>query len=106
MCNCKNIIPQSVECYAQMIVLDAPAHMLNNGRRQICVDPCLSDEIQYLWSLEITTTGCCCGHNIDGLPKFIGVSFSDIPKMKSLGYKVSFNRCRPDDEDSFIAKSV
>lgn len=104
MCNCKNIIPQSKECYAQMVVLDSPDHM--PGKKQVCVDPCLVDEVKSLWALGVSTTGCCCGHNIDGLPKFIGVADEDIPRMKELGYEVCLNHMRPDDEDSFIPKSV
>ena len=34
------------------------------------------------------------------------IDFEDIPKMKALGYKVQFNSCRPNDEDSFIPKTV
>ena len=31
---------------------------------------------------------------------------SDIQKMKDLGYEVYYNKCRPNDEDSFIPKTV
>jgi hypothetical protein len=70
----------------------------------VCVDNCLVNEVRYLWSLGITTTGCCCGHNY--LPSYIGVIDEDIPVMKGLGYQVRFNPCGPDREDGFIAKSV
>ena len=30
----------------------------------------------------------------------------DIQKMKDLGYKVLYNECRPNDEDSFIPKTI
>ena len=32
--------------------------------------------------------------------------FDDIQKMKDLGYKVYYNNCRSNDEDSFIPKTV
>lgn len=64
------------------------------------VDKCLLLEVTKLWEIGIKTTGCCCGHGKTGA--FIGVEEEFIPQMKSLGYKVAFNSCRPFDEDSFI----
>jgi len=109
MCNCKNI---KIGSYDNQICVEIPSHMNNlkqqrikNGLKpKICIDTCLLKEIQYLWSLGIRTTGCCCGHNI--LDGYIGVYFEDILKMKQLGYKVKFNNCRPSDEDSFYPKSI
>jgi hypothetical protein len=76
-------------------------------KEYVSVDPCLAAEIIELWRLGIVTTGCCCGHNLGGryLP-FIGVREDFIPKMKELGYEVQYNDCRPNDEDSFVPKSV
>lgn len=68
------------------------------------VDKCLLPEIVQLWEMGIKTTGCCCGHGNQGLA-FIGVMSEYIPRMKELGYKVQFNSCRPDDEDSFRPKT-
>ena len=70
----------------------------------VAIDKCILPEILKLWELGIKTTGCCCGHGRDGM-SFIGVKPEYIEKMKSLGYKVRFNECRPDDEDSFIPKT-
>lgn len=70
----------------------------------VSIDKCLLPEILELWEMGIKTTGCCCGHGKKGA--FIGVDFDDIQKMKDLGYKVYHNECRPDDEDSFIPKTV
>lgn len=70
----------------------------------VCIDKCLLPEILTLWEMGIKTTGCCCGHG-KGKP-FIGVDFDDIQKMKDLGYEVFHNECRPNDEDSFIPKTV
>jgi hypothetical protein len=99
MCNCINI---EVGSYGNQVELSRPPHM--PGERNICVDVCLKDEILNLWSLGITTTGCCCGHK--KVPPFIGVEDVDIPRMKELGYKVQFNNVRPGDEDGFIPKTV
>lgn len=113
-CTCKNIIPQSQECYDQMITIKVPKTLdtrMNapgaERKEYVSVDPCLAAEIIELWRLGIVTTGCCCGHNLGGryLP-FIGVREDFIPKMKELGYEVQYNDCRPNDEDSFVPKSV
>lgn len=77
----------------------------DNEFKYVAVDKCLIKEIIGLWEQGIHTTGCCCGHG-DINEAFIGVIFEDIPKMKALGYKVWFNSCRPNDEDSFIPKTV
>lgn len=100
MCNCINI---EIGSYDNQICLNTPEH-INYHNSKICIDKCLIDEIKYLWSLGIKTTGCCCGHN--KLEGFIGVDFDDIPKMKTLGYIVQFNEVRPGDEDSFYPKTI
>jgi len=94
--------------YTNQVTLKRPGHMA--GRKEgtdhpdrICVDRCLEDEIKDLWQKGIRTTGCCCGHNI--VPGYIGVIDEDIPVMKQMGYKVHFNKSRPDDEDSFQPKT-
>lgn len=109
MCNCKNV---KIGEYTNQTCIDIPPHMndleqwriKNNLKPIICIDICLLEEIQHLWNLGIRTTGCCCGHNI--LNGYIGVCFDDIPKMKQLGYKVKYNECRPEDEDSFYPKNI
>ena len=100
MCDCVNV---EMGSYNNQVELPRPGHMPSTrGFTSVWVDACLKDEILYLWSLGITTTGCCCGHNkVEG---YIGVSDSDIHKMKEMGYKVAFNSCRPNDEDSFKPK--
>ena len=72
--------------------------------KTVSIDKCLLPEILELWEMGIKTTGCCCGHGKQGA--FIGVDFDDIQKMKDLGYEVFHNECRPNDEDSFIPKTV
>ncbi len=91
------------------VILEVPNNLIieNTGRRQtnICIDKCMVEEIQYLWSQGIRTTGCCCGHN--WMYGYIGVYFEDIPKMKALGYKSQRNFSRGMDcmdEDSFFPK--
>lgn len=106
-CSCVNI---EIGSYGNQVRLTAPDHLTEPLNKigytiydgTIWVDACLSEEIKFLWSLGIRTTGCCCGHNT-GDP-YIGVINEDIPRMKELGYKVHHNPCRPGDEDSFIPK--
>lgn len=92
MCNCKNI---EVGSYQNQVELKAPKHLikwaervsfsLGGDRKTICIDRCIEQEIKHLWSLGITTVGCCCGHNNPELP-YIQVVDEDIPRMKELGY--------------------
>ncbi len=94
------------------ITLNIPSNLkihYNNSdrdlRQTVSVDSCMAEEIQYLWSQGIRTTGCCCGHN--WMCGYIGVYFEDIPKMKALGYKPQRNLSRGldcMDEDSFFPK--
>jgi len=109
MCKCKYV--EIGSCTNQTCIA-IPNHMQeykeyrikNKLKPLICIDNCILNEVQYLWSLGIKTTGCCCGHNkLDG---FIGVEFDDIEKMKNLGYKVQLNPNRPEDEDSFYLKMI
>lgn len=72
--------------------------------KTVSIDKCLLPEILELWEMGIKTTGCCCGHG--KLEPFIGVDFDDIQKMKDLGYEVYYNEHRPNDEDSFVPKTV
>lgn len=72
--------------------------------KTVAIDKCLLPEILKLWEMGIKTTGCCCGHGRDDM-SFIGVRPEYIGRMKSLGYEVRFNECRPGDEDSFIPKT-
>lgn len=76
----------------------------NNEYKYVAIDKCLLKEVISLWEKGIRTTGCCCGHG--KLEPFIGVEFDDIQKMKDLGYKVQFNKYRPNDDDSFYPKTI
>ena len=107
-CACVNV---DFGTYANQVTLDVPPGMdirCNSPDREpkvvVGVDACLADEIRYLWSLGIVTTGCCCGHG-KGAP-YIGVEDRFIPAMKALGYRVHHNVCRPGDEDSFVPRSL
>ena len=104
MCNCKDI---KMGSYDNQIMVDRPKCMLGRteGTRsnKICLDKCIAEEVQYLWSLGIRTTGCCCGHNIQ--EGYIGVIDKDILIMKKVGYKIHFNENDLSDERNFIPKS-
>lgn len=96
MCKCVNV---EMGSYDNAITLPTPPHMREyTTRPPIMVDDCLAEEIQELWSHNITTTWSCCGHN-KVLPA-IGVIDEDIPKMLELGYKKTFNN------NVFLPKSV
>ena len=52
----------------QITITDLPLQMSDRKLEQggnpesICLDFCVAGEVIHLWSLGITTTGCCCGH--------------------------------------------
>lgn len=73
--------------------------------KTVAIDKCLLPEILSLWEQGIKTTGCCCGHG-QSSKAFIGVKPEFIPRMKELEYTVYYNSCRPNDEDSFIPKTM
>ena len=110
MCNCKNIEPQTAECYSNMITVDIPEHMADykNNRLKdglsdkISIDPCIYDELMFLWSNGVKTYGSCCGHNKK--EPFVNVAADDIQKMLELGYKQN----HPDNKrkDTFKLKST
>lgn len=92
-CNCKDITPQSKECYEQMITIEIPDHMstYRNNRveagfsSKVSIDPCIFVEIWQLWQKGIITYGCCCGHNGKN-PSFVNVDESNIQQMLDMGY--------------------
>ena len=99
--NCKDIEFGSYGCVYNIMTPFKTG--FNNEIKYVSIDKCLIKEIIDLWEKGIKTTGCCCGHGKN--EPFIGVDFEDIEKMKKLGYKVQYNPCRPNDEDSFIPKT-
>ena len=103
MCNCVNV---KVGSYGNQVILPRPKCMIGRteGTRSntICIDRCIVEEIKYLWSLGVRTTGCCCGHN-EG-EGYIGVIDKDIGIMEEGGYKVSFNKNDLNDKSNFIPK--
>ena len=94
MCNCVNV---KMGSYDNQVTLKMP-----NGEL-MGIDKCIAEEVKYIWSWGVKTTGCCCGHNIT--EGYIGVIDKDIEFMKKSGYKVHFNKSRLGAEDSFIPKS-
>jgi len=99
LCKCVNV---KMGSYDNQVELPRPKCM--SGRTEgssnphtICVDKCIAEEIQYLWSCGIRTTGCCCGHNIQ--EGYIGVIEEDIKRMKKMDYIEESNK------NNFIPKS-
>lgn len=71
-----NIMPESqckrknveIGSYDNQVEVASPAHMVGktygcmNIGATICLDVCIADEVQKIWSEGFTTTGACCGH--------------------------------------------
>lgn len=100
MCDCVNI---KMGSYDNQVMVWYP-HYTNKEREFIEVDKCIAKELMKLWGLGIVTTGSCCGHNITG--GYIGVTEEYKNIMRVMGYKNRFNESRPDDDCSFIPKSI
>ena len=100
MCDCVNI---KMGSYDNQVIVWYP-HYTNKEREFIGVDKCIAKELMKLWGLGIATTGSCCGHNITG--GYIGVTEGYKHIMRAMGYKNRFNESRPDDDCSFIPKSI
>jgi len=105
MCNCINV---KMGSYDNQVELPRPKCMIGRAEgspnpKTICIDKCIAEEIQYLWSCGIRTTGCCCGHNIQ--EGYIGVIDKDIGFMKKSGYKILIDKQNLKEERNFIPKS-
>lgn len=110
MCNCINV---EFGSYDNQVSLKRPNHMsdvFTGGSESdvLSIDSCLKDEIEFLWSHGIITTGCCCGHNKGDSFKYIGVHESCIDKMYSLGYVNQPNLIKGEEHrmDGFKPKSI
>ena len=109
-CKCINIIPQSKECYDQMVLVEIPPHMevyrknrMKEGFSSIIpIDPCIYDEICDLWDKGIITYGCCCGHN--KFESFVNVAECNIEQMLQMGYIQ--NHYDKNRKDTFRLKSA
>ena len=86
MNNIKNYTDKNVNIYKSYndheVNLSAPPQITSSS---IVVDKCIVDELKWLWSLGITTTGCCCGHRKG--KEYIKVIKKDVVRMMFLGYK-------------------
>ena len=72
MCNCNNN-------HHEVVVIK------QSSISSIVVDKCIADEIEWLHSIGIETTGCCCGHNKE--KQYIKVVPKDAARMFFLGYQ-------------------
>lgn len=111
MCNCDPNITEE-QRYAQQIVIEVPFAEYTENRKAAglsgtaCIDPCIMEEIQYLWDAGILTHGCCCGHN-DPDPRvfpFVNVADENIQQMLDMGYIQQ--HCDKTRKDTFRLKSV
>lgn len=109
MCNCINVKPGS---YDNEISVEIPKHVRlkynspkGDFRKTVCIDLCILDEIRSLWDKGIITTGCCCGHNVNGLASIV-VAKESVSKMVELGYLRWVNPTDINRTDGFVPKSV
>lgn len=100
MCDCIDI---KMGSYGNQVTVWNPNYT-NKEREFVGVDKCIAKELMKLWGLGIITTGSCCGHNMT--VGYIGVTEEYKNIMRVMGYKNRFNESRPDDDCSFIPKSV
>lgn len=97
--SCKTQILHPPKCFIKCNCSD-------EYKENVPVDACLADEIEYLWSLGIRTTGCCCGHG--AILGFIEVVQEDISKMERMGYVHYIYETEvggAERKDAFIPKS-
>lgn len=76
------------ECgtYECAIPMTVPPHLKDRIEHEVVqIDECLAQEINYLWSNDIATIGCCCGHG-DRKKAYIQVDENDLQKMQILRY--------------------
>lgn len=94
-CSC----PDGVEMGSYSESIAAPLWW--NKNKKVNIDKCIYDEIMFLWSKKIYTSGCCCGHNQQA--PMINVEVKSNDDMIKLGYKFTIaqsgTRC-------YIPKSV
>lgn len=95
MCFCKNVRMGS---YDNQVELHPPKGLFKTDKT-ICIDACISVEIERLWNRGIKTMGCCCGHNIN-IP-FIEVAEENIDEMINMGYIMQINPLDLDRRDTF-----
>jgi len=100
MCDCINI---DIGSYKNQIMVPMPWWMVfGDGKilyEFVCIDKCVYGEILDLWKIGITTTGCCCGHNV--MPGYIGVHWRDVDRMVEMGYEFEANK-----DDAFYPRSI
>lgn len=95
ICNCDPIQAQKlgdIYVYPRQKILDLPLWSKARKLRlqklnpaNVCIDGCIIEAIEYIWSVGIETTGCCCGHGIE--KAWVSVHPDDYPCMFELGYE-------------------
>lgn len=97
ICGCHGF--GSKKTYSKQVLINVPTCLISLiGKSKIAIDPCIEEEIKFLWSKGIATINSCCGHN--KLMPSVVVLEEDEPKMRELGYQ-----SLPEDSHVFILKS-
>jgi len=77
MCDCKSYNKDTGE--TPNALLDISEHFFweSFSRPIVCIDECISEQIEMLWRMGIFTRGSCCGHN-EADPNVVIESEKDI----------------------------
>lgn len=95
-CCCNPNITEN-ERWANQVLIELPESPERERRisdglsTAVSIDPCIVDDIKYLWGNGIITNGCCCGHNSDKWYPMVNVYPECADKMAELGYEKSGN---------------
>jgi len=63
MCDCRSYNQPEKGGTEPEVVLDHARYFPDTGKPTVCVDPCISEVIERLWTHGIRTRHSCCGHN-------------------------------------------
>lgn len=81
-CNCKSYNRADWGGDVEEVVLEAPEW---SKKKTICVDACIAETIQKLWSKGFITLNSCCGHGVrDNPPSIIVPEEYDWEKIMEL----------------------
>ena len=62
--------------WGNQVVLIVP-NIIPKERRTACIDVCIVPQITALWSKDIITFGCCCGHGEKGPSIIVSSSYNE-----------------------------
>lgn len=88
MCKCKSynldLLPSELMIDEEVIIRLPEAMCEEVGKETVCVDSCIVGTMKAIWSENIVTLGCCCGHNRDRPWIIIPSGSKDATKIKQI----------------------